>query len=867
MKKLHKNCGVALGAMAVALSPVAADFAIAQQGIEDIVVTARKREESLQSVPVSVTSLSTKDLEEQRITAPTDLGKLTPSLRIVNSSSSANSAQIILRGQAASDSLLGISQPVGLYIDSVNVPHPFGANNAFVDIARVEVLKGPQGTLYGRNTTGGAINVITRNADHDGVHGFAEAEIGNFNARRFAGAVNLPLVKDVLAVRLVYQNWDQDGFGKSMITGQRFGGEHNDDTFRATLNFTPSDSFEAVLKFEYGRSNVNGPMESARTLIPSMGFNAYASAVLWQDVNKYKPILFDAVTPTSPTRAASAATIAADGAAILAPCIGQSLYVNCVGVQVKDNVTTYHAALDMNWDVTDNVTLRSITGFHRFANVKQGDLDAVQPSLLHIGYGSDGLQVAEKVGVYKLSYPLGYDQMSEQISQEFNLSGTLGNDFVDWLIGAYASWDDGKGQQNAGALSEFTAVLTGKPVMFINNGTKNITDTWAIFTQNDINITDQLSVTLGYRYTEEKLGINQSVNNPLDVSVFPNVFDCQGRDPVTGDLVTYPAPDLTDINSCANSIYSTGPNNRYSRVKFTGSSWLGSVNFQVNQDILLYGKVSRGFRGGAFGRAVADPAAPEIATDFEVGFKGDLLDGRLRANLAGYWTNYKNKQVSTLVNAPGGAFTTAVINAATARIKGIEAEFQAVPVDGLTLYANGSYTDAKYRKFDRAVTEDGNGFVNAAGVAVGSAAACAPATCAFINAAGLRITNGGAYSAPPWQFAVGGRYEAAMGSGVAGIQLDYSWRGKLPFNIISNQIPIPDDVEKKMMAAVGLMSGRIDYAMEDLGLKLSLWATNLLDKEYGYKGISAGYTANIGKVVVGAPRTFGFTVRKTFGAE
>ena len=180
--------------------------------VGEVVVTARKSSENLQRVPLAVTAVTGSALSEQRIGEPTDLNKDTPSLFIRNSSSSSNSAQIALRGQYAADSLLGINQPVGMYEDTVSIPHPFGANNAFFDLDRVEVLKGPQGTLYGRNTTAGAINIITKNADYNGVHGFIEGELGDFKDARIGGAVNIPIIPDVLAARVSYQHWNRDGF-------------------------------------------------------------------------------------------------------------------------------------------------------------------------------------------------------------------------------------------------------------------------------------------------------------------------------------------------------------------------------------------------------------------------------------------------------------------------------------------------------------------------------------------------------------------------------------------------------------------------------------------------------------------------------
>src|SRR5690606_19958017 len=166
----------------------------------EVVVTARKREESLQSVPVAVSALSGAALEERTLREASDLQRVVPGLNMSGSAANTGTGtNISIRGQVAGDNLITFSQPVGLYLDSVNIPHPVGSNISFFDIARVEVLKGPQGTLYGRNTTGGAMNVITRGADYSGIHGFAYGEYGNYNNWKLAGAINVPIVEDMLA--------------------------------------------------------------------------------------------------------------------------------------------------------------------------------------------------------------------------------------------------------------------------------------------------------------------------------------------------------------------------------------------------------------------------------------------------------------------------------------------------------------------------------------------------------------------------------------------------------------------------------------------------------------------------------------------
>jgi len=246
------------GAPAIAATETAQATAEATTAVGDVVITARKREENLQRVPLAVTAQTGRQLEQQRVTQVNELGRITPSLRVFTASSSDNSAQISMRGQVASDTLIGVSQPIGLYEDTVNIPHTFGANNAFFDLTRVETLKGPQGTLYGRNTTGGAINIITRDADFNGWHGFAGGEVGTFQSYKWGGAVNIPLIEDRLAMRIAYQRWDKTGFGRSLVNGQDLGNDHHDNLLRVSIKWNPLDNVHGNFKMEYGDAHHTG---------------------------------------------------------------------------------------------------------------------------------------------------------------------------------------------------------------------------------------------------------------------------------------------------------------------------------------------------------------------------------------------------------------------------------------------------------------------------------------------------------------------------------------------------------------------------------------------------------------------------------
>jgi len=838
----------AMGAGAARAATDQATTASADAGpsLGEVTVTARKRSENLQRVPVAITAQTGAQLQQQRITQPLDLPRIVPSLSIINASGSDNSAEIAMRGQQASDILLGFSQPVGVYEDTINIPHPYGANNAFFDLDRVEVLRGPQGTLYGRNTTAGAINIITRSADYSGLHGFLEGEGGNYDEWRLGGAVNAPLIQDVLAIRVAYQHWSQQGFGRSLVTGEHFGNDHNDNIVRASIRFDPTSNFDANLKIEYTNAHHTAPMLSAYAFSTDPSVNPTANTILenqalWKNYALYSGLLGEAFNPATPplTAGADIAQVLAAGQATLANCIGNPL-TNCSSVRQFDNLETVHGVIDLKWEIAPNLSLRSLTGYHWFTDTEAFDLGTFQSTLLNVGYGIGGLQ--PPVGP-PVSYTLAPQEESGQWTQEFDLQGKSFGDHLNWLVGAFGSWDKGTQISSGLAFGQFLGFLDGGSESPFGNQSVITSKSWALFTQDDIHFTRQIGLTVGLRYTSETLGDR---NGPWTYSTATGAYTCNG---VLADLtpINYAPPVANDPASCANSVYSTGPNNEFAGATFSGLSYLASLNFQITDAVLLYLKTARGFRGGAFGPAIQRPAKPENDEDYEIGLKGDFADHRLRVDLAAYWTDYNNKQVSayacTTPVPPGGTCqhtTTLLENAASARIRGVEWDLQAVPLDHVVLFSTGSWTQAVYSKFLNASGAYGEIIADASHEPIG-------------------VT-------PTLQFDVGGRYEVPAGPGKLGFQMDYAYKSGIPLTQL-NRDTLPVAIQESVRQPVGLVNGRIDWSDADSGVTLSLWCTNIANKLWHNETLlfPSAYIGGVGQETVNPPRTYGFTVRKTFG--
>lgn len=802
--------------------------AVNNSPIGDIVVTARKREESLQDIPVAVSAFTGDSLESRGVDTAADLANIVPSLHAASSNQSySNGIAFTLRGQAAGADTLNAAQAVGLYVDGVNIPHVVGTDGALFDIQRVEVLKGPQGTLYGRNTTGGAINIITRGADFDGIHGFGQVELGNYDSLKYAGAINLPIVSDVLSARFAYQHWDREGYLRSVYTGQDMGGDHNDSIYRLSLRFEPASNFSGEFKLERAELDRNYAAITSRQINDLLGPTSIPAA----------EAIAAGYTPWTPN---------------------DDFFINGATNRNRDEVESWHSALTLNWDITDNIRLTSVTGYHDFENFKTFNLFGLPGQVNVVGVGSDFYAPTDIASIPGPDYPYTPlsvpDQAAETLSQEFNLSGTAFDDRLDWLLGAYWSRDEGHGGQpfvaapNINILSGFEPTVGGTITNKITN------ETWGVFTQNDIKLTDMISLTLGARYSEEK--IDQNLTR-FAYSLDPADWaDGTGVACISGPAASFLPDDSSGVDVGSdpdnNYIYDDIHDCDFSQegIKSNGISYLASLNFQLTDDVLLYFKTARGFRGGGLQIRAPDApgVSPEFAEDIEIGFKGDFLDGRLRTNLAIFQTDYTNKQETVIIELAGTS-ATALVNAASATIQGVEMDIQAEPVDGWSIYMTASYLDGVYDHYPEALT------TSAVVTSSGCVSGC-------VDGSGVRFGQ-----VPEWLASIGSRYETAVGPGVLGFQADYNWRGDIPLTILTEYPAFSRELQEELNEQRGILNARIDYKLEDAGLTFALFSTNVTDENYQLPGGVIINELGIASGVTAEPRMYGVSLRKTFGAE
>src|SRR5690606_31939160 len=261
-----KKPNLKLPALCIAIGSALTISQSAHAALEEVVVTARKTIENTQDVPISITNYSAEDLAKQSVQNISDIQGTTPSMSIKQGFGASSSAIVGIRGQVQTDGVITFDQSVGLYFDDVYLGRAGGALLNMVDIERIEVLKGPQGTLYGRNTTGGALKVISKKADASaGIEGFVKAGAGNYNLQDFSGAINIPLIQDVLAVRLTGAKVKQDGYTTSYLV-QRGAAttppynytiidsaetdDTNQESYRANVVWNISDTTSLMLSYD-----------------------------------------------------------------------------------------------------------------------------------------------------------------------------------------------------------------------------------------------------------------------------------------------------------------------------------------------------------------------------------------------------------------------------------------------------------------------------------------------------------------------------------------------------------------------------------------------------------------------------------------
>ncbi|MEZ5656380.1 MAG: TonB-dependent receptor [Sphingobium sp.] len=575
--------------------PEAADY---DQDTGVIVVTARRREETLQDVPIAVSAFSGETLAQQGAVDITALQQQTPNLTLQIARGSNSTLIAFLRGVGQQDPLWGFEPGVGLYVDDVYVARPQGAVLDIFDVDRIEVLRGPQGTLYGRNTIGGAIKYVTKRLGHD-FSGKARAVYGSYNQIDLVGQVTIP-VGDKISIGGAVAYYNRDGYGENLNTGND---QYDKDVIagRVSIEFEPSDG--VFFRIAADKTVDNSNARHGTRLIGLAGLPDFE--------------------PTA------------------------SVYDTRAGIGDDNKVKTQGISLTGEIELNDTMTLKTISAYRDGHTTTLIDFDNTPQPILDI--------------------PAFYDD--RQYTQELQL--LYQGDRLQGVFGLY--YLDGR------ASGAFDTVLGLANLTILTSGTVK-TRSYAAFGDFSYDLTDQFAISVGGRYTSDK----------KKGSVYRQNFTGI-RSPAFGNGTAIPGLLRTDYT------------NSKTFDEFTPRV---SLTYKPDRDLTLYASYSKGFKSGGFdmrGDVVLTPDTvngykPETVDAYEVGLKGAFLDRSLFVNLAGYYSDYKDQQV-TLQIPIGASIASFVDNAGKSRIYGFELETRMVPSRHFSVTAAIGYTNAKFKEY------------------------------------------------------------------------------------------------------------------------------------------------------------------------
>lgn len=618
--------------------------------LEEVIVTAEKREQNVQDMPLSVTAFSQREMDMRDATDMRALQNYTPNLEFNNESGGQNNTRITLRG-IGTETLVGGGDPgVALHVDGVYIGRNSATAQKIFDVERLEVLRGPQGTLYGRNATGGSINIITKNPSEE-FEAFGDLTAGNYNRQRARGVLNVPL-SDTFFARASVLSEKRDGY----LENQYPGGDDADDldttAIRGKLLWEMGDDNRAILGGYYNKNQGAGG-----------GSRFLGSDTDYQFTNYLTGISDGSSGP--PAGAPIAAPLYARPASG-APALPMSTDIHEINKNAKEkgDITQQGVDLTVEWNLSSELMLRSISAYGSNDNKALVDAD------------NSELDIEERKR----------DNEATQWSQEFNLLSS-GDGSLEWILGAFyyhEEIDEDFSTLTPGGLLDPSINLPGGQLPGGNGVGQSPSahyeaDSYALFGQGTYTLLDDLRFTAGLRYSWDDKQQSRTDATIIDL--------------VTGyQLLGGGATGHTDDSVVAN-----------------WSKWTGKVgvDYDLNESSMLYATFSRGYKSGGIPfNGVMDPYEPEEIDAYEIGSKNELFDNRARLNLVAFYYDYKDLQVFRLTGDGPRAE-----NAAQSTVWGAEAEFQVILTENLSLDGSAGYLNAEYDEYsvDLPVYEDYSG--------------------------------------------------------------------------------------------------------------------------------------------------------------
>ncbi len=761
-------------------------------GIEEITITAEKRETNLQDTPIAVTAITSDAITEQGLQDFNQIQFVAPALVY---GGIADMAQISMRGVGVDVSTIDAEPGVALYQDGVYRGGLTSSSALLFDLERIEVLRGPQGTLYGRNSTGGSVNVITK-LPGETLHLDGEALYGSYDRFRAQAGLDVPLIPDLLKVRGVFAYEGREGYTKNSFTGQKEDDLHARQAKLAAV-ITPNEDIDISLRFNWLRNETGGP--------PFIKTDDHPAGPLFLSSGNPGGLLnFPGVCDPLLT------CTQVFGLNLSPPGVGTSnpRKVNYEGGQSYER-DTWDVNSTVTWRIGDSMTAKWVSSY---LTLDQG----LHPS------NNDGVDIEYLVG--------DYVQFNDEWQQELNLSGTAFGERLDWITGFFYYKSDiaeqylytlpalqatfeaifgifgGGPPLPPGSLAFFGTDLAGNssPVPFLNFRLEQDLRSWAAFAQGTAHLSDRLRATAGFRWTKDRKRITQFLADNLGGA------GCrQGLD--------------TDN---------------------TWADWTlkGGLDFDLTEDVLLYGSVSRGFKaGGANAGFCGNVYQPEYIVAYEVGAKSRFLDDRVQLNISTFYYDYTDIQVRLFTNN-----ASLVLNAAKAKNYGVELESSWVPIEPLRIDASVSYLNATYGS--ASATDPMNPF----------AGTCAPPPGACV----VSIKGNTLLRAPKWKFSSAAQYDLEIGSaGVLSLRGEYAYTADQSHTIFNN-----DFAEQKGFSMGNLRAiWRVPESLVS-GMSFQAYVENIGDVDY-VTNKAPNATTGSTLSTFGPPRTWGLQINYAWDAE
>ena len=793
-------------------APAAAQTAAPDETMGTVVVTARRADERLQEVPISISVFNQQALTNANVVTAADLAKMTPSLQANNGSGSDNS-NFSIRGF---NQIAGTAPTVGVYFADVVAPRGLANNYAagdgagpgsFFDLANVQVLKGPQGTLFGRNTTGGDVLLVPQKPTGRN-EGYVEASYGNYDMRRVEAVVNLPIA-DTVRLRLGVDHQVRDGY---LNNESGIGPTHLDNVnytaLRASLVVDLTPNLENYTVFSFTKSRNNGDVQKIAAGTGSGLLQPYAVANAAATPGYYDVMQGE----TNP----------------------------------ESFIQQYQIVNTTTWNATDNLTVKNIFSY---AELEDRDIANLFGLVANVptAYGTYAIPFTEVRAVAG-----GYIAHESTTTDEFHVQGRAFNDRLTWQAGAYAEISlplGGAGTQGVtfGSCINDAALQCNDPLgsayaaYGVHIGSAGVstvqasTYDYGLYGQGTYKVTDQIKLTAGYRYTWDRSAVEQySRSYYLE---YPPYYG------TTGSFCTQPQ---TATTGCIGHIVEDS----------SRPTWMIDLDYTPIQDLLIYGKYSRGYRAGGIADSVTPPAnifAPEKLDSYEAGFKATFhkfFNSTLDASV--FYNDFVNQQIQVGFNAtqPGYGPTAAPINIPRSTIYGAEINASINPFKGFVVTVGYSYLHTRIDDIGDVNSLVIPGYQTSASFKVGDPITNTPENKAVVDVGYQlpfvpiemgKVTVGGTYSYTDKQLA---NYVDGTPAGIAAGFGAYAW-----------------------LPATNLLDLHVTWSnMFNQPVDLSLFGTNVTGQKY-FSAVSGLGTTGLGieAFELGQPTMYGVRLKYHWG--